>query len=159
MTATGHARHVLFVCRGNICRSPMAMALARHRLTQARLDGRVEIDSAGYYDWGPFPREAHAFARRAVEQLCGSDLLAEHLAKRWTTSMVEQHACVIVAEDWMRADFPAGRTVTLRELGSEKGDVDDPYGGDFDTFLDCAREMDRLISSGWQRLVEDRIRA
>ncbi|MGH8622700.1 MAG: low molecular weight phosphotyrosine protein phosphatase, partial [Burkholderiales bacterium] len=38
---------VLFVCMGNICRSPMAEGVFRHQVTQAGLDGRIAIDSAG----------------------------------------------------------------------------------------------------------------
>jgi protein-tyrosine phosphatase len=38
---------VLFVCMGNICRSPMAEALFRHKVEQAGLADRFEIDSAG----------------------------------------------------------------------------------------------------------------
>ena len=149
MTIPGFTRRILFVCRGNICRSPMAMALTRHRLERAGLDGDVEVDSAGYYNWGPFVREAHPFARRAVQQLCGSDLLASTPTTRWWTPVL------VVAEDWMRGDFPPGRTMTMRELGCEEGDVDDPYGGDLGVFLDCARQIDRLISTGWNQLVGD----
>lgn len=38
---------VLFVCMGNICRSPTAEGLMRHRLTERGLDAFVDVDSAG----------------------------------------------------------------------------------------------------------------
>ena len=38
---------VLFVCMGNICRSPAAEAVMRHLIGQKQLDGVIEIDSAG----------------------------------------------------------------------------------------------------------------
>lgn len=155
MTEASGKPRILFVCRGNLCRSPMAMALLQHRLATVGLSTGVEVDSAGFYDWGPFPREAHPFARRAVEHLCGSDLLADHIAKRWSPAMVEDASCVVVAEECMRADFPAGKTVTMRELAGEKGDVPDPYGGDYPAFVACARDIDRLIAKGWSRLLED----
>lgn len=44
---------ILFVCLGNICRSPMAEYVMRHKLKQAHLDQRVKVDSAGtagYHD-------------------------------------------------------------------------------------------------------------
>jgi protein-tyrosine phosphatase len=38
---------VLFVCLGNICRSPSAEAVFRHKIEEMGLDNRIEIDSAG----------------------------------------------------------------------------------------------------------------
>ena len=38
---------VLMVCMGNICRSPTAEAVLRHKLAQAGLDDKVQVDSAG----------------------------------------------------------------------------------------------------------------
>lgn len=38
---------VLFVCMGNICRSPTAHAVMQHKLTMRGLDGRISVDSAG----------------------------------------------------------------------------------------------------------------
>ncbi|PTX55296.1 protein-tyrosine phosphatase [Melghirimyces profundicolus] len=42
---------VLFVCLGNICRSPMAEAVLRHQLREEGLDDRVRVDSAGTGGW------------------------------------------------------------------------------------------------------------
>ena len=42
---------VLFVCMGNICRSPMAEGVFRHIVREAGLESRFEIDSAGIGDW------------------------------------------------------------------------------------------------------------
>ncbi|CAM3472589.1 low molecular weight protein-tyrosine-phosphatase [Hydrogenibacillus schlegelii] len=42
---------VLFVCSGNICRSPLAEALFRRRLEEVGLDGKVVVDSAGTGAW------------------------------------------------------------------------------------------------------------
>jgi protein-tyrosine phosphatase len=42
---------VLFVCLGNICRSPTAEGVLRHKLREAGLADRIEVDSAGTGDW------------------------------------------------------------------------------------------------------------
>lgn len=58
---------VLFVCLGNICRSPMAEAIFRHLVAEAGLDGQIEVDSAGTGDWhtGEAP---HRGTQKILEQ-------------------------------------------------------------------------------------------
>ncbi len=62
---------VLFVCLGNICRSPTAEAVLRHKLAAAGLDRQVEVDSAGTGDWhigkAPDARTQSAAARRGYD--------------------------------------------------------------------------------------------
>ncbi len=49
--------YVLFVCLGNICRSPMAEAIFRHKVKRARLDRKIQVDSVGTVDYhiGQYP--------------------------------------------------------------------------------------------------------
>ena len=62
---------VLFVCTGNICRSPTAEGVARHLLQQAGLVDRVGVDSAGTHGYHvndlPDPRSRKAAARRGYD--------------------------------------------------------------------------------------------
>ncbi len=154
MTTECNPANILFICRGNLCRSPMAMVLLQSRLEREGLADRVTVDSAGYHDWNPFPREAHPFARRAVQELCGSDMLAAHSARRWSEEQVGWATLILVAEAWMRADFPADKVMTLKEFGGEKGDVEDPYGGDYAESLTCAKEIQLLIEVGVPRVLD-----
>ncbi len=60
--------HLLFVCMGNICRSPTAEGVFRHKLRAAGLEGQVHTDSAGTHDYhvGKAPDQrslAHALER------------------------------------------------------------------------------------------------
>jgi protein-tyrosine phosphatase len=45
--------NVLFVCLGNICRSPAAENIFRHQVKLAKLDDFIHIDSAGTHDYHP----------------------------------------------------------------------------------------------------------
>ena len=62
---------ILFVCLGNICRSPMAEGVFRQELERRGIDHLVEVDSAGTSDWHvgepPDPRARRAIARRGVD--------------------------------------------------------------------------------------------
>lgn len=63
---------VLFVCMGNVCRSPTAEAVLRHKLRAAGLDGRVGVASAGTHaawhkDKAPDPRAIAAGKRRGYD--------------------------------------------------------------------------------------------
>jgi len=62
---------VLFVCLGNICRSPMAEGVFRQLVEEEGLGGRIRIDSAGTDDWHvgetPDPRAAAVASKNGVE--------------------------------------------------------------------------------------------
>ncbi|MDQ8733724.1 low molecular weight protein-tyrosine-phosphatase [Paenibacillus sp. LHD-38] len=59
--------HILFVCLGNICRSPMAEAVMRHQVEQAHLADRIEVDSAGTGDWH-LGHPPHEGTRKLLDQ-------------------------------------------------------------------------------------------
>ncbi len=71
MSASQETASVLFVCMGNICRSPTAEALLRHLVAEEGLEGRIRIDSAGTIDYHegapPDLRMSEAAARRGYE--------------------------------------------------------------------------------------------
>jgi protein-tyrosine phosphatase len=72
---------VLFICTGNICRSPTAEGVFRHYLAKAGLADRVKTDSAGTHDYhvgdAPDPRAQKAAAKRGYDlsKLCGRQVI------------------------------------------------------------------------------------
>ena len=81
---------VLFVCMGNLCRSPSAEAVFRHKLRTAGLAGEVQCASAGTHDiYGGVQSDARA---RAAAQRRGYD-------------MSGLRARVVEAEDFERFDL------------------------------------------------------
>jgi protein-tyrosine phosphatase len=70
---------IVFVCTGNICRSPTAHAVLRQRIAERGLSGRLEVSSAGLEAWHggepPDPRGIHHARQRGYDM---SDLRARH---------------------------------------------------------------------------------
>ena len=84
---------IIFVCHGNICRSPMAEAVFRHLVEERGLSSRFQIDSAAVSDeevGRPVYPEANAeLVRRGLPR-------SQHIARRLT------------AEDYDRFDYFLG---------------------------------------------------
>jgi len=139
--ASPNPTRVLFVCTGNICRSPIAEAVFRHHVHAAGLHQQFEIDSAATHDYHTGER-ADPRARRVGERH-GVDVssLARPVASRDF-----QHFDLIVAMDRghlreLRSRCPADRRERIRlmrdyEPGAAPGslDVPDPYYDDIAAF-------------------------
>ncbi|MFI9270390.1 protein-tyrosine-phosphatase [Kitasatospora sp. NPDC052896] len=112
---------ILFVCTGNVCRSPIAERLTRHEL-DARLNGgsaaRIVVESAGTWGHEGAPMEAHAatvLGEYGVDSgnFAGRELLDEHVveADLVLTATLDHRAQVI------SMGHAAGlRTFTLKEF-------------------------------------------
>jgi protein-tyrosine phosphatase len=147
---------VLMVCMGNICRSPTAEAVLRHKLQAAGLDAAVRVDSAGTHAWhaGASPdgrSQRHAAAR-------GYDLST--LRAREVIDADFERFDLILAMDWdnlalLEERCPSRLRHKLRRLmefarrgGSEV--VPDPYAGNEDHF----EQVLDLIEDACDGLVE-----
>ena len=153
---------VLFVCMGNICRSPTAEGVMRGLLREEGLEDVVEVDSAGTGDWhvgSPPDARATAAARARGVTLAGA-------ARQITAADFGDYDLILAADRRNLRDLQAIDTVPthpqaklrlLREFdpaSADAGDLDVPdpyYGGDdgFDTVLDlvdtaCRRLLDEL---------------
>ena len=152
---------VLFVCLGNICRSPLAHALLQGKADAAGLADRVEVDSAGTGNWHVgAPADARMTATAARR---GTDLSALR-ARQLERADLDRYDHVFVMDkgnlhDTLALD-PDGdhgtRVRLFREFDPDPGDyqVPDPYyGGDrgFETVYDMA---DRTTTA-----ILDRLRA
>jgi protein-tyrosine phosphatase len=131
---------VLFVCTGNICRSPTAEGVARGIAQQRGLDSRFHFESAathGYHVGDPPDPRALRVARNR-----GYDLSAQR-ARRVTEFDFERFDLVLAMGydhlDWLRRACPRQHHGKLRLFlsyvdGDLAGEVPDPYYGEMNGF-------------------------
>lgn len=78
---SGPTYRILFVCMGNICRSPAGEGVLRHLVKEAGLADRIEIDSCGtlgYHAGNPPDRRMTVAAHRRGYRLAGAARAIEH---------------------------------------------------------------------------------
>ncbi|WP_282604899.1 low molecular weight protein-tyrosine-phosphatase [Pelagibius sp. Alg239-R121] len=141
---------VLFICTGNICRSPSAEGVLRHRLAEAGLADRITIDSAATHDYHtgepPNPRAVRCCAKR------GYDLTGLR-ARRLTREDFENFDVISVMDrghmEILKSRCPSGEEHRLKlfldhaEPPLQGQDVPDPYYGgpeDYEAMLDLIEE-------------------
>ncbi|RAI71773.1 low molecular weight phosphotyrosine protein phosphatase [Pseudomonas fluorescens] len=123
---------VLFVCLGNICRSPTAEGVLRHKLREAGLADRVEVASAGTGDWhvGKAPDKRS----QAAAKLRGYDLSAQR-ARQVTRADFATYDLILAMDNsnlrhleaLQPAQGKAELDLFLRRYQSPIDEVPDPY--------------------------------
>ena len=148
---------VLFVCLGNICRSPTAEGVMRHLVADAGLEGRIEIDSAGTGGW----HIGHAPDERATAAAAERGIALDSAARRVEPADLGHYDYVIAMDGQNHADLLAmargpdheRRIMLLRSfdeasVGAGDLDVPDPYyggPGGFEHVLDLVERSCRAL--------------
>src|SRR5688572_106617 len=140
----------LFVCTGNICRSPMAEGLLRHA-GEGRHEYRALSAGLGAVDGQP--PSAHAV--HAMKEL-GIDI-SQQRSRMLTAELVQQSDFILGMThshvDTVTLLYPqaAEKTFLLREfdetLDPFEKDISDPIGGSYDVYLNCRDQIEQGIAS------------
>jgi protein-tyrosine phosphatase len=142
---------ILFVCMGNICRSPTAEGVFRHHAEQSGIVDRLHIDSAGthaYHAGEPADRRARAAAERRGISLEGIR------ARRVVVEDFERFDHILAMDEdnlsRLQAESPDEHRHKLRLFlefaAGQEDEVPDPYYGGaagFERVLDLVEEASR----------------
>lgn len=144
---------VLFVCLGNICRSPTAEGVFRHYVEQAGLSDKITIDSAGTAEWhigkAPDPRTVAAAAKRGYDlsPLRGRQAQIEDFAK-FDLILAMDKSNLSNLQAIQPADAKAELALYLPRFGISPDEVPDPYYGGEDGFelvLDMLEQASEVL--------------
>jgi protein-tyrosine-phosphatase len=131
---TGHVPHILFVCLGNTCRSPMAEAIAKKLFGSSAC-----ITSAGI---APYFEGAVPETVKTVKACFGVDIMS-HKTKDLETVKLSKFDLIIAMDYYVFERI----TVCNPSLNDRllKWDIEDPYGKDMDAYTKCAKRIEQYV--------------
>lgn len=135
--------HVITVCLGNICRSPMAESVLRAEIDRAGLAELVDVDSAGTGDWHVGGDADH----RAQATLRDNGYSLDHQAKQFNPAWFEERDLILVMDannlstlrGWAKrvgVDDAHVRLLRSFDPAADHHEVPDPYYGGMRGFQD-----------------------
>lgn len=150
-------RSVLFVCKGNICRSPFAERFAS-MLPCRGINSGIMFGSAGLHVRQPVPSPEDAIR---VARRFGVNL-ENHRSQAISLELVKSYDMIIAMEAWQYADLRSSFKDYQEKLfllplldpnsaGMEQGyaafNIQDPYGGPVTTFEMCFERISRCVGN------------
>lgn len=151
---------VVFVCTGNICRSPMAEVVLRHYAQRAGLSHRVASTSAGTGDWHVGERADERTL--AALQARGYDGTT-HRARQFTTAQLQDSDLIValdrtherVLRNWATEESDKDKVALLLSFDPHANgtlDVPDPYYAEQEMFDDVLGMIERAVKALFQQL-------
>lgn len=145
-------KKVLFVCLGNICRSPLAEGIFRKKVAERGLEQGFKIDSCGTaaYHIGEQPDE------RSAENALQNGVLLDHKGRQFSKSDFEEFDYIIAMDKSNLSNIQAleknraGCELVLMRNFDDQGinqDVPDPYYGGEKGFQEVFEILDRSTAS------------
>jgi len=157
---------ILFVCLGNICRSPTAEGVMRHKLREAGLGEDVDVESAGTGGW----HVGHPPDERASAAAAARGIALESRAQRFEREHFEDFDLIVAMDSQNLADMrelaphaaAEGKLAMLRDYDPEADgalDVPDPYYGGEQGFEDVLDMVERSCDGLIAEILESRAAA
>lgn len=153
---------VLFVCLGNICRSPLAEGVFKHKVTQENLEEKILVESAGTSGWhiGELPDP------RSIEVAEQHGIYLDSLGRKAINDDFEEFDYIIAMDSNNYSDLKrlpnsskigAAKLFLMRDYDDVgKGqDVPDPYYGGDDGFKYVFELLDRSCQNLLDEIKEE----
>ncbi len=154
--------NILFVCMGNICRSPSAEGFFARALAQSQYKDLISIDSAGTHSY----HVGHSPDPRAIETASNFDVDLGHLrARKVSVSDFHEFDLIVAMDRSNLADLqliqPEGSSASLKMMmkyhpDGRPDEVPDPYYGGIDGFSYMCELLDSA-TAGLLKDVEERL--
>lgn len=148
-------KHLLVVCTGNICRSPMAAGLLTERLRQAGLWAEIAVESRGV-----FALDGRPASHMAVEVMAAHNIdISGHVAATITPQDIRRANLILVMEEAHRRSIfhmspeQIYKVLLLSELAGEHFDVPDPYTQPRAVYEQSLATIAWCVNSGWDVLL------
>lgn len=146
--------NIIIVCTANICRSPVAEAILRDRLSKQGLDG-WQVKSAGTWASNGQPASHYSIEILAEE---GLDI-AGHTSRSVDDHLLGESDLILCMElghvEALKAEFPqwASRIYPFSEMTGQLYGIHDPYGEPRPAYEKMVAELTRLIEDGLPRII------
>ena len=150
---------VLFVCLGNICRSPLAEAIFKHKIKERKLENFFEAESCGTanYHIGDTPDP------RTIKNATKNGITIDHLGRQLCTADFDQFDYIYVMDKSnhtnalkLAKENHHTKVIMMRTFDTiGKGeDVPDPWSGGEEGFQEVFEILDRSIDQLINKLSE-----
>lgn len=153
-------KHILFVCSGNTCRSPMAEGILKKYLLQNNLDNKFDVSSAGIF---AFEGDTANIKSQLVCTENAIDI-SGHQSKLLDSQTVNSADYIIAMTKELKAQIAnrylddINKIYTLGEIAKNpESNIPDPFGQSLDIYRNTYDMLDALIKEFVQRLLEEEL--
>lgn len=143
---------VLFVCLGNICRSPLAAAILKHKVNMEQMESWVDIDSCGTSNY----HIGDTADPRTIANALGNGVPIDHCARQLSVNDLDTFDFIFAMDKSNYHNIlklSNGKQVhtkvrLMREFDPESpgGEVPDPYHGSEEDFQEVFEILDRATT-------------